>query len=164
MRASRAKLKGRSNGTFFAIPHAVIHSENWKMMPPRAVKLVCDLGGQYNGRNNGGLSAAWSVMQPLGWRSPMTVDRAEKDALRYGMIEITRQGGRHSCNLYALTWLPIHECSGKLTIGPTNVASGLWKLPPFIAKAANNENLDTQNLGIKSDDRPKIWVSKRRTA
>jgi hypothetical protein len=164
MSASRGKIKGRSGGTFFAIPHAVMRSENWRMMPPRAVKLVCDLGGQFNGNNNGDLSAAWGVMQPLGWRSRTTIDSAEIDAIRFGMIQRTRQGGRHSCNLYALTWLPIHECGGKLEVPPTNVASGLWKLPPQYEQTFEKQKIGCPKSGHQNADRPKIWASKRKVA
>lgn len=163
MSASRTKLKGRSNGTFFAIPHAVMRSENWKRMPARAVKLICALGVQYNGKNNGDLSAEWPKMRALGWRSPNTVDRAEIDAMRFGMIERTHRGGRHSCHLYALTWLPIHECGGKLEVPATNVASGLWKEAPQFDPSFVNKKLDAPKLSTRHHDRLKNCVSKRKT-
>lgn len=148
MTRHRWKVKGRSEGgTFFAIPHAVMHSPNWRALPPRAVKLVCDLGGQYRGSNNGDLTAAWRIMQPLGWNSRATLADAVSDALRFGMIEKTRQGGRHACNLFALTWLPIHECGGKLDRAATRVPSGLWKQPPLSAeqKIASPESVSPKH-------------------
>ena len=131
MKRSRWKQKGRSeSGGYFALPHAVMASANYKMLPSRAVKLLCDLGGQFRGHNNGDLSAAWRIMHQLGWKSRDTLDKAERDLVRAGMIELTRQGGLNRCNLYALTWHPIDECGGKLDVPATRLPSGLWRTPP----------------------------------
>src|SRR5579862_9296141 len=105
---SRAKHTGRrESGTFSTIPHAVQDSTNWRTCGGNAIKLLCELVRQFNGRNNGDLCASWSVMHKRGWRSPDTVNRALRQLRHYGMIELTRQGGLHAPSLYALTWLPI---------------------------------------------------------
>lgn len=128
MNRQRWKHKGRSeSGGYFALPHAVTASASYRALPARAVKLLCDLGAQYRGNNNGDLSAAWSIMQPRGWKSRATLDAAERDLVRAGMIELTRQGSLNRCSLYALTWHSIDECGGKLDVPPTRVPSGLWK-------------------------------------
>lgn len=158
MTRQRWKHKGRSDGgTYFAIPHAVMRSPNWRALPPRAVKLVCDLGGQYRGSNNGDLTAAWRIMRPLGWNSRATLADAIADALRFGMIEKTRQGGLHVCSLYALTWLPIHECGGKLDVSATHAPSGLWKQP---AITAEQKNASTESVPSKHG----ICVNSRKAA
>lgn len=147
MTRSRAKHKGRADsGGYFGIPHAVMRSDNWRAMPARGVKLVCDLGGQFRGKNNGDLTAAWKVMRALGWRSPTTLAAAVRDALRFGMIEKTRQGGLHVCSLYALTWRPIDECGGKLDSPPTRVASGRWKQPP---ESTEKQNASTDSVSTR---------------
>lgn len=130
MTRQRRKYKGRSDGGgFFAIPHAVLHSPNYRALSAHAVKLLMDLGGQYRGANNGDLSAAWTVMHSLGWKSRDTLARALAVLLQFGMIEKTRQGGLNRCSLYALTWQAIDDCKGKLEVPATTVASGLWKEP-----------------------------------
>ncbi|HKR77509.1 MAG TPA: hypothetical protein VJR95_12685 [Rhodanobacter sp.] len=153
MSHSRRKHKGRcESGGFFAIPHAVMRSANWLALPPRAVKLVCDLGGQYRGTNNGDLSAAWKIMRSLGWKSGDTLAKAIADALRFGMIEKTRQGGMHKCSLYALTWRPIDECGGKLEVSATHTPSRLWEQPPVSSKESllSTKSVATRP-GIRSD-------------
>jgi hypothetical protein len=151
MNRLRRKHKGRSeSGGYFGIPHAVMRSPNWRAMPPRAIKLVCDLGGQFRGSNNGDLSAAWRIMHPLGWNSRATLADAIADALRFGMIEKTRQGGLHLCSLYALTWQPIDECGGKLDVSATRVPSGLWRQPP---PPAEQKNASTESVSIKHEIR-----------
>ena len=134
---SRLRHKGRSeSGGYFGIPHAVMATANFRGLSAHAVKMLCDLGGQFRGKNNGDLGAAWRVLQPLGWRSRDTLSRALAELLQAGMIEKTRQGGLNHCSLYALTWHPIDECGGKLHVSATRVPSGLWK-PPNPAEQKN---------------------------
>lgn len=128
---SRLKHKGRrESGTFTAIPHAVQDCANWRQCSGTAIKLLCDLARQYNGRNNGDLCAALSVLKPRGWTAPETVGFALKELRHYGLLLLTRQGGLHCANLYAVTWHPIDDCGGKLTCAQaTRVAPGTWKEP-----------------------------------
>ncbi len=122
------------SGSFFAIPHAVMASPAFKNLSGYAVKMLCSLGGQYRGSNNGDLGAAWRVMQPQGWRSRDTLLRALRELIDAGMIEQTRQGGLNRCSLYALTWHAIDDCDGKLDVRATRVPSGLWKGTATIQK------------------------------
>ena len=93
----------------------------------KAAHLLDNLVAQYNGKNNGDLSAAPKIMALFGWSSHGSVDDAIVELITQGFIEQTRQGGRNQCSLYAITWQPIDECGGKLDIKPTIVASNLWK-------------------------------------
>ena len=128
MANSRRKAKGRrDNGSFVAVPHAVLESDTYAKLSASAVKLTLDLYGQYKGSNNGDFAMAWSMMSKRGWRSKDTLYRARDDLLDNGIIIKTRQGGKHQCSLYAVTWQPIDECNGKLDCSPTNVAPGYWK-------------------------------------
>jgi hypothetical protein len=127
-RPKRWKEKGRrESGTFVLLPHDLIRSLNWRNASGNAIKLVIELASQFNGTNNGDLSAPFSSMRASGWKSSGTLKRAEQEALHYGLIEKTRQGGLNRCNLYALTWKPIDECKRKLDVSPTRVASGAWR-------------------------------------
>ncbi|WP_347987334.1 hypothetical protein [Methylomonas sp. AM2-LC] len=93
----------------------------------KAAHLLDNLVAQLNGKNNGDVSAAPKIMELFGWKSRGSISDALTENLAYGFIELTRQGGRNQCSLYAVTWLPIDECKGKLDVKPTNVASNLWK-------------------------------------
>jgi hypothetical protein len=132
---SRVKTVGRKqSGSFLALPHRVLESANYLELSSKAVKLLIDICMQFRGANNGDLSTTWRLMKARGWRSRETLDTARDELLDAGMIEQTRQGGMHKCNLYAFTWQPIDECGGKLHVNPTKVASGLWaKSREFIA-------------------------------
>lgn len=144
MNRSRRKYKGRTDsGGFFQLPHAVMDSPNFGALSGSAVKLLTALGRQYCGTNNGDLSAAWRIMKPHGWRSRDTLQRAQRELLEAGMIEKTRQGGLHKCNLFALTWRAVDDCGGKLEVPSTHVASGLWRLPD------QNRIASTDSVSIK---------------
>lgn len=131
MARSRLKARGRrEGGTFFALPHHVMESDNFRALPGNAIKLLCDFGSQFHGTNNGDMACTWTIMQAMGWRSKSTLYRALDSLVRHGLVEQTRQGGLHQCSLYALTWLAIDECGGKLDVCQTRTPSGLWKLPP----------------------------------
>ncbi len=121
------KKKDKLGYPFLAFPRHILSSPQYACLRPPAVKLLLDLFGQYNGTNNGDFCIAWQVMQKRGWRSRDTLNRAEKELLKAGFIQKTRQGGRNRCNLYAVTWLRINECDGKLDVSETRVASNEWK-------------------------------------
>ena len=131
---SRARYKGRKeSGSFVAVPHTVLNHPNYLALSPHARMLLFDLYVQFKGSNNGDFSMPWSAMAKRGWKSKGTLNKAKKELLARGLIVLTRQGGRHCCCLYAVTWKPIDECGGKLEAPPTRVAPGNWKNVPLLA-------------------------------
>ena len=95
-----------------------MQSEDFKRLSGNSVKLLLALAYQYRGHNNGDLTAAFSIMQEkFGFTARGVVKRAVKQLVDSNLIELTRTpqfmnpGGQ--CALFALTWLPINECSGK---------------------------------------------------
>lgn len=131
----RARATGRSNTRpFLSIPKDVIDSEAYRSLGGWEVKLLVDVAAQFNGKNNGDLTAAFSVMRARGWKSPGTLNKALKELLRKGLLQETRSGGRHRCTLYAVTWRGIDECKGKLEVNPTIAPSNLFQ--EFEEKAA----------------------------
>lgn len=128
MARSGLKAKGRqSYGSYVAVPKAILESEEYAALTAFEVKLLMDIYAQFNGRNNGDMHCAWALMKKRGWASQDTLNRALRGLLSKGFVEKTRQGGRHLCSLFAVSWLAIDDCKRKLDVGPTRVASGLWK-------------------------------------
>ena len=129
---SKAKREG---GGFVPLPSVVIRSHAFRKLSPHAVKLLIDLLAQYRGNNNGDLCAAWTVMQPCGWRSRDTLFKAIVELRDGEWVEVTRQGGRHAATLYAVTFFAIDDCNGKLEVMSTSSPKSLWKknepLPPL---------------------------------
>ncbi|TVO60556.1 hypothetical protein [Denitromonas ohlonensis] len=138
----------RPTGPFSALPFAVQDSPNFCALSAYGVKLLINLFGQYRGANNGDLCAAWSIMQPKGWRSKATLSKALKELRHYGFIVVTRQGGRKLATLYAVTWLGIDECSGKLDVSSSPTALRTWSTTkaPFSTKMTAPENDEDEPL------------------
>ena len=135
MADKRQKAKGRRTGhSFAAKPHNIFRADCKNKIPApasilshMATHLLDNLIAQFDGKNNGDLSAAPKIMELYGWHSQGSIHKALTELLALGFIEQTRQGGKNQCSLYAVTWLAIDDCNGKLDIEPTNVASNLWK-------------------------------------
>ena len=131
--ASNTKRRRRQTGrraehSYLGIPHYILRSPEFGQLGPWALKLLIELAGNYVGKNNGDLSAAFSVLKDRGWRSPGTLNDAIKELLQGGWLVRTRHGGRNRCALYALTWWPVDDCRGKwLELKAESVASHKWR-------------------------------------
>jgi hypothetical protein len=106
--------------SWYQIPRKVHRCADFRHLSSHAKVLLISLTYQFYGNNNGDLTAAWSVMRKdHGFKSPNTLDRARKSLLDAHLITQTRQGGLGKCSLYAITWLKINPCDGKLDTQPT---------------------------------------------
>lgn len=124
---SNANKERGEKGGYAPFYYCVLRSQVFANLSAHAVKLLNDLLSQYYGSNNGDLCATFSVMQKRGWKSKGTLNRAVKELLDVGFIEVSRQGGRHLCSLYALTFYAVDDCKGKLDISPTSTPKSLWR-------------------------------------
>lgn len=132
---SRARLKGRRNSSrgFSMLIHEYFTSAEYAQLSPRALKALVDLYTQFKGANNGDLCAAWTLMRRRGWTSKDQLGKAIAELLERGWISVTRQGGfaggRHQPRLYAVTWLGIDYCGGKLDVRADPVPAMTWRRP-----------------------------------
>jgi hypothetical protein len=128
----------RDRGQFFAIPHSVLNGAAYLSVSSHARMLLFDLIAQYKGDNNGDFCAAFSVMKLRGWRSTHTLLNAKRELLDVGLIEETRKGARPNlASLYAVTWLALDDCKGKLDITTAGFYRSAYKTkdkPPPIGK------------------------------
>lgn len=111
-------------GSFAGIPRDVMKTEDYTGLGGNSIRLLNEFARMYNGKNNGDLSAAWSIMRARGFNSEATLARAVKELKDAGFIRVSRPGhfsGRKSTpTLYCLTWLSIDECEGKHDLEPTS--------------------------------------------
>lgn len=157
MARTRRKNVGRADsGGFLRLPHAVLDSPNFRALSAHGVKLLCDLGRQYRGKNNGDLSATWSLMHARGWKSRDTLGHALGELQHFGLIERTRQGGMHQCSLFALTWCAIDDCKGKLDCAPTRVPSGKWRQPQVAMPKPERKNRAPSTAGVSIRHGPRV--------
>lgn len=150
--ARKSNSRGRAkNGRYAGIPHSVMESESYYLSSGNALKLLLELVKQYNGRNNGNLSAAFSVLKSRGWRSKKTLSRCLTELLKRGLIVKTREGWFRNpgarCALYALTWLPIDECEGKdLELGPSRGPYRSFGVESFTKPGTGIDTSPTSNV------------------
>ena len=116
---------------FTAIPQNFLNSDAMINLSGMACKLLWEFVYQVNGENNGDLQATWSILKDRGWNSKTTLNKAIKELREAGIITQTRQGGRHKCSLYALTFIAIDECLDKNGISkhdatPSTRPLNLW--------------------------------------
>ena len=124
----RLKMLGRkSEHSFLRLPHYLVHSEEWRKLSGNAIKFLIELASGYNGRNNGDLSLTRRQALGRGWRSGQTRDSAAKEALDAGFALLTRQGGRHVCSLYAVTWEAIDDVGKGVMYAPEVRPSRQWE-------------------------------------
>lgn len=127
-RRHNGKHRGNSFGEkFLGIPRSAYDAPQFATLKPWSVRLLIDLVAQYNGRNNGDLTAAWKVLKPRGWNSEATLNKAKKELLAAGYIVEMRKGQRPNlCSLYALTWRPL-DPSSKHDFGPGGFQMYLYR-------------------------------------
>ena len=129
-RALKSAKEARGGGGFLSFRTDVLRSEALRSLSPYATKLLLDLASQWHLGSNGDASAAFeNVMRARGWRSKATLHKSLKELRDSGLIVQTRQGSLHQCSLYALGWLAIDECGGKLDIQPTTRPLNRWLYP-----------------------------------
>ena len=149
------KKKNKNIESFLSLPHILLNSVAYSKLSAHAVKLLIDISAEFRGVNNGDLSATFNSLKKKNWHSKGTLNKAIKELKEFGFIEVSRQGGRNKCSLYALTFRPINICKGKLDIKHTDKPSNLWKkhepikliTPDDLKREKNNQlERDTQKL------------------
>ncbi len=73
--------------------------------------LLIHLLLQFNGRNNGNLTPAYSLMKECGWTSTGSLYKARQGLEHKGFIVVTKQGRKikGDCTLVAITWNGIDD-------------------------------------------------------
>lgn len=124
MATRNAKAKKSKTPPFAMIQRRMIQSVGFRALGPWSRAVILELLAQYNGQNNGDLSATRTMAKDWGIGSAHTLQRALEELESGGWIMLSRtsvfgrQGAR--CALYALSWLPIDDCPGKhLELQPT---------------------------------------------
>ena len=123
----KMKKKNKNVESFLSLPHILLNSAAYSKLSAHAVKLLVDISAEFKGINNGDLSATFNSLKKKNWHSKGTLNKAIKELKEFGFIEVSRQGGRNKCSLYALTFRQVNVCNGKLDIKHTDKPSNLWK-------------------------------------
>lgn len=145
--------------------HDYFRSQEYASLSPRAVKALIDIYTQFRGGNNGDLCATWSIMRPLGWTSKDQLQKAILELEERGWIVRTKQGqvtkGRRPPTLYAVTWLGIDHCGGKLDVAPNPVPSHLWKRPEISLHLPRRAGQIAPPHGAKDGEKGDLYPATR---
>lgn len=151
-RALKAAKEARGGGGFLPFRIDVLRSQALAGLSPYAAKLLLDIASQWQLGRNGDASAAFeNILRARGWRSKATLHKALKELRTSGLVVQTRQGSLHECSLYALGWLAIDECGGKLDMQATARPLNHWQDP---IKPIENKSSSTPRVPkpVKSAD------------
>lgn len=99
-------------GAVIVIPHYVLNSAAYKTLSGNAVRLLFDIGMQYNGKdNNGTLLASWRFMsENRGWTSASSLKNALNELEERLLIIRTVQGHRpNKASWFAVGWAALSD-------------------------------------------------------
>lgn len=137
---SYAERKGRSskkknefkrftNGsTYSMLRHDMINSKEVGQLSLAARWVLMKMIGLYNKINNGDLSAPLNKAKEIFGLSKPGLKKALDELSEADFLEVTRQGGKNQCSLYALTCFPLNDVNkAGISIKATERASDKWK-------------------------------------
>ena len=105
--------RGSQSPQFLMALHAIFDHPDYQTMSKQTRAFLWDFARQYNGHNNGNLSAAVGVMGKYGW-SRRELSRARKEAQACGWIAPTRMPrAKREPILYRLTWRDLDRWDGR---------------------------------------------------
>lgn len=159
----RYKAPEKVNGSFSALPHAILRSDAYIGCTPLARALLIELVNQHDGKNNGHLHMAATYLAKRGFRSKAMIAKGRDELAQRNLIVLTRQGGLptrkagamtfEGASLYALTWLPISNFTG-LEVSSRSYHPGAWNIPVQLPKPKQPQRLaDAQ----KKKMQPTAW-------
>ena len=102
-------------GPVIVIPHYVLNSAAYKTISGNAIRLLFDVGMQFNGKdNNGALLASWRYMsERRGWTSASSLRNALNELEERQLIIRTVQGHRpNKASWFAVGWTALGNIKG----------------------------------------------------
>ncbi|WP_188701703.1 hypothetical protein [Silvimonas iriomotensis] len=127
MNGRNPRGRQKFSGRFVMFSEVVLTSEVVANLSGPASKLLLDACSKYRHGRNGDISLVFSDLQTnRSWRSKSTLNKALKELMAADLLVKTRQGYKKKCSLYALGWLPIDACGGKLDVLPGKYCSNRW--------------------------------------
>lgn len=112
---SRTKGRAGRKISYAGIPRWIMELPEYRALGPSAIRLLLEFCYQYRGSNNGDLCCALNVLEPRGWKSRITIEKARDELVKADLIVQTRLGQFTNpggvCSLYALRWVVINDSS-----------------------------------------------------
>ena len=127
-RSKSASLRDDPKGAVIVIPHYVLNCVAYKTLSGNAVRLLFDIGMQYNGKdNNGSLLASWRHMsERRGWTSASSLKKALNELEERLLVIRTVQGHRpNKASWFAIGWAALGN-SKKIEIKTQSFSRGAY--------------------------------------
>ncbi|WP_262508732.1 hypothetical protein, partial [Ursidibacter maritimus] len=128
-KSNKKELKNKLNGnTFVPLRTDLVNSPSFITLSNAAKVVFIHMLGKYNGKNNGDISAPQNKAKSLFNLSPRGLKLALDTLIDKNFIEITRQGSKNRCSLYALTCFPMNNINKHdIYLKETHKPSDRWK-------------------------------------
>lgn len=137
--AKKKKPTESVNGSYTAVPHAVLDSVAFKGASYTAKALLFEVIRQHSGANNGHLQLYTEWLYKRCWKSAGTIQKAKEELIERGLLVKTRLGGLNAgADRFALTWLDISNFAG-LDIRPSDYHKGAWAFMDKVSVAEKHE-------------------------
>lgn len=121
-------IKGLNGSSFTAQRHDVTTSPEIMALGLAAKWVFFRLSSKYNRKNNGDLSAPLNKAKEEFNLTGQSLKNALDELIAAGFLEITRQGGKNQCSLYALTCFPLNDVNkAGIALKATDRPSDKWK-------------------------------------
>jgi hypothetical protein len=147
----------RDGKRFVLLPSVVLGSPGYRQAGHAARSLLIDIAMQYTGHNNGKLVACAKYVEPIGWNSNGTVQRALRELQACGLLLETRKGARpNKAAWFALTWYDLDPAQG-LDIDAKLYRRGDYMRPELVAP------IDGSSRTAKATEARKLAALNRRT-
>ena len=115
-RGMRPNGRGHGKEPFFRALYAIFDHPDYISLSKTSRAFLWDMCRQYNGYNNGNISAAPGVMECMGW-DKKTALRCRKELENSGWIVVTRYPrAKKQPVLYRLSWLDVDVWPGGLDL------------------------------------------------
>ncbi len=117
-RGMKPNGRGKGKMPFVCALHAIFDHPDYIALSKTARAFLWDFARQFNGYNNGNLSAAPAIMEKYGWEKK-TALRCRKELEQKGWISVTRYPqAKKEPTLYRLNWLDLDRWEGKPFLEP----------------------------------------------
>lgn len=125
---NQAFKKNTNGNTFTMLRHDVVNDPRFIKLSNSAKVVFLHLLARYDGKNNGDLSAPLNRAKEIFGLSSQGLKNALDELISFKLLQVTRQGGKNQCALYALTCFKLNDVNkAGIFIKATERPSDEWK-------------------------------------
>lgn len=125
---NQAFKKSTNGNTFTMLRHDLVNDPRFIKLSNSAKVAFLHLLAKYDGKNNGDLCAPLNRAKECFGLSSQGLKNALDELVSFKLLQVTRQGGKNQCSLYALTCFKLNDVEkAGIFIKSTERPSDEWK-------------------------------------